>query len=47
MEDHVAYAPPFGLLGRMAHMVFIGPALRGIFQYRSDVIRLRFGSSAS
>lgn len=43
MEDHVWYTPPLGLLGRIAHRFFIAPALRRIFQYRSDVIRLRFG----
>lgn len=43
MEDRVWYTPPLGLLGRIAHRFFIAPALRRIFQYRSDVIRLRFG----
>ncbi len=43
MEDRVWYTPPFGPLGRVAHRLFIAPALRRIFQYRSDVIRLRFG----
>ena len=43
MDDQVLYTPPFGPLGRIAHWLFIAPALRRIFQYRSDVIRLRFG----
>ena len=43
MDDRVLYTPPLGLLGRIAHWLFIAPALRRIFQYRSDVIRLRFG----
>ena len=43
MEDRVYYAPPLGILGRIAHRLFIGPTLRKIFQYRGDVIRLRFG----
>ncbi|MEO8258871.1 MAG: TIGR01777 family oxidoreductase [Acidobacteriota bacterium] len=43
MEDRVYYAPPFGILGRLAHRLFIGATLRTIFQYRGDVIRLRFG----
>jgi uncharacterized protein (TIGR01777 family) len=46
MEDRVLYTPPFGPLGRLAHRMFIAPALRRIFQYRSDTIRLRFGSPA-
>jgi len=45
MEDHVYYAPPLGELGRLANRWFIVPALRQIFFYRSDVIRLRFGAS--
>ncbi len=45
MEDRVYYAPPLGILGRVAHRLFIGPTLRKIFQYRGDVIRLRFGVS--
>lgn len=44
MEDRVCYAPPLGLLGRLVNRIFIAPALRRIFQYRGDVIRLRFGS---
>jgi uncharacterized protein (TIGR01777 family) len=45
MEDRVRYAPPLGLLGRIANRLFIVPALRRIFLYRADVIRLRFGTT--
>ena len=45
MEDRVYYSPPLGVIGRFANQLFIVPALRAIFQYRSDVIRLRFGTS--
>jgi uncharacterized protein (TIGR01777 family) len=45
MEDRVYYTPPLGLFGRLANRVFIRTALRKIFQYRGDVIRLRFGVS--
>jgi ligand-binding SRPBCC domain-containing protein len=45
MEDRVYYTPPLGLLGRMVNRLFIRSALRKIFQYRGDVIRLRFGVS--
>jgi len=45
MEDRVFYTPPLGILGRLAHRLFIGTMLRGIFRYRGDVIRLRFGES--
>ena len=46
MEDRVYYTPPFGILGRLANRLFIVPSLRRIFQYRGDVIRLRFGAAA-
>jgi uncharacterized protein (TIGR01777 family) len=45
MEDRVCYAPPLGVLGRLINTLFIVPKLRRIFQYRADVIRLRFGAS--
>ena len=45
MEDRVYYAPPFSVLGRIANRLFIAPTLRRIFQYRADVIRLRFGAA--
>jgi uncharacterized protein (TIGR01777 family) len=44
MEDRVCYTPPFGPLGRLVNWLFIAPKLRSIFQYRADVIRLRFGA---
>jgi uncharacterized protein (TIGR01777 family) len=43
MDDVVRYSPPLGPLGRLANRVLIAPTLRRIFQYRADVIRLRFG----
>ena len=43
MEDRVYSTPPLGLFGRLANRVFIRSTLRKIFQYRGDVIRLRFG----
>jgi uncharacterized protein (TIGR01777 family) len=46
MEDRVCYAPPFSVIGRLANRLFIAPMLRRIFQYRADVIRLRFGAPA-
>lgn len=45
MEDRVYYTPPLGVLGRLANRLFIGRTLKRIFQYRGDVIRLRFGVS--
>jgi uncharacterized protein len=46
MDDRVLYAPPLGALGRFANRLFVAPALTRIFQYRGDVIRLRFGAAA-
>ena len=43
MEDRVYYTPPFGIVGHLVHRFFIASTLRRIFQYRGDVIRLRFG----
>jgi hypothetical protein len=43
MEDRVLYTPPLGILGRIANHLFIKRALRSIFTFRSDAIRLRFG----
>ena len=47
MEDRVFYALPLGLLGRVVHRLFVAPALRRIFGYRRDAIRLRFGGAAA
>jgi ligand-binding SRPBCC domain-containing protein len=38
MRDHVLYQLPFGLIGRLAHLVFVRPALKKIFDYRSKAI---------
>jgi uncharacterized protein (TIGR01777 family) len=43
MEDRVWYAPPLGIVGRLVNRLFIEATLRRIFQYRDEVIRLRFG----
>ncbi|MEL6547661.1 MAG: SRPBCC family protein, partial [Myxococcota bacterium] len=44
MTDRVWYSPPFGPLGWIAHAVFIRGMLKGIFEYRSTRVRLRFGA---
>jgi len=51
----VLYKSPFGLIGRLAHPVFVGPALKNTFDYRSksiselflldDALRRKFKSS--
>ena len=46
MDDRVYYTPRVGLLARLTNRVFVAPKLRDIFQYRADVIRLRFGAAS-
>lgn len=46
MEDRVYYAPPLGILGRIANRLFIAPMLKLIFGYRRRAIRQRFGEAA-
>lgn len=43
MVDRVLYKPPLGLLGRVAHTLFIRSQLLRIFGYRRQAVRLRFG----
>jgi ligand-binding SRPBCC domain-containing protein len=38
MSDHVAYALPFGLLGRIAHRLLVRRQLEAIFDYREEAI---------
>jgi len=42
MEDEVNYAIPLGFLGRLAHSLFVGKKVKGIFDYRFSVLAARF-----
>ena len=42
MEDRVYYSPPLGPFGVVANALFVAPALRKIFAYRTQAMRLRF-----
>ncbi len=42
MTDIVSYVPPFGILGRIANSLFISKQVRGIFDYRSQVLEKYF-----
>jgi uncharacterized protein (TIGR01777 family) len=42
MEDRVYFAPPFGVIGAAAGRFMVMPALRRIFRFRAQAIRLRF-----
>ncbi len=42
MQDEVKYALPLGVLGRLAHTLFVKRQLKGIFDYRERVIHNLF-----
>ncbi len=44
MTDVVAYRLPFGILGDLVHLLWVGSDVAKIFQYRSSKILSRFGS---
>ena len=44
MEDRVFYTPRPGFMAAVTNAVLVAPALRGIFRYRADIIRLHFGA---
>lgn len=44
MKDIVSYAPPFGLLGKIANTLFIRKKLDEIFAYRTEAIIKKFGA---
>ncbi len=43
MEDHVEYALPFGVLGRLVHRLRVRRQLEEIFAYRTRAIEQIFG----
>ena len=43
MKDIITYVMPLGLLGRMAHWLFVRKKLEGIFEYRTVVTDRLFG----
>jgi len=42
MTDHVVYALPFGLLGKVSHGLFVKRRVNAIFTYRKEEIRKIF-----
>jgi ligand-binding SRPBCC domain-containing protein len=46
MTDIVHYALPFGLIGNLAHPLFVRRQLEGIFQYRFQRVEELFGRYA-
>jgi ligand-binding SRPBCC domain-containing protein len=47
IDDVVEYQLPFGVVGRLAHALFVRRQLRQIFDYRAKVIGARFPVDAS
>jgi ligand-binding SRPBCC domain-containing protein len=43
MTDEVNYGLPLGLLGKLAHWLFVGQRVNAIFDYRFKVLRGYFG----
>ena len=44
MKDSVHYALPYGLLGKIAHLIFVRKKLKQIFDYRKTAVEELFGS---
>jgi len=42
MVDELAYAIPFGIVGRLAHALFVKRMLNGIFDYRYQILEQHF-----
>jgi ligand-binding SRPBCC domain-containing protein len=47
MRDKVSYKIPFGIVGRMAHAIFIKSQLMKIFSYRFEILTQMFSRKAS
>lgn len=43
MKDKVSYKIPLGVLGHIAHSIFVKKQLLDIFQYRFDTLKQKFG----
>jgi len=43
MTDEVNYAIPFGILGRLAHSLFVGGEVNRIFDHRYHILEKYFG----
>ena len=46
MKDKVSYKLPLGILGHLAHGLFVKGQLKGIFDYRTQVLKELFPSGA-
>ncbi len=46
LVDRVWYAPPLGVLGRIAHALVLASRMRALFAHRAQCLALRFGLSS-
>ena len=44
MEDLIHYKLPLGILGQLAHGLFVKAKLNSIFEYRNKVLQEKFGT---
>lgn len=44
--DEVRYVLPFGILGRLAHALFVKRKIEKIFKYRAEIVSSTFGETA-
>ena len=47
MVDIVSYALPFGIIGKIAHCMFVRKKLEGIFQFREEAVIKIFPSKSA
>jgi len=47
MTDKIYYAPPFGILGRIAQPILVKPQLKKIFDFREKMVKKVFGEAKS
>lgn len=45
MTDRVSYKLPFGVLGRLAHFLFVKNQLKRIFSFREKILEKLFGTN--
>lgn len=47
MIDQVNYVPPYGMLGKVANSLLIRNKLRGIFEYRREILHRRYNEKST
>lgn len=43
MKDQVHYLLPFGIIGKLVHLLFVKAQLKRIFEYRTTMLNEKFG----